>query len=208
MGENPEKISRCRLCIFQLIHVPIHIKWHGSIRNCSQACCERSLGEVERKIQSRKAPFENLANIITEKELLRILHLYFPSIATPQHTEPQRTENFSGHSNRSSPNPLRQNLPIQKADKDTCDAHLEAISEALAISEDELDSITTQRWGKAKISTGRVLQSQLSDLRKPGSRAYRWFEVCIPLNKLLRFLIYTSLSLSLSDRPANSLLPN
>jgi len=28
---DPEKVSRCRLCIFQLIHVPQHIKWNGSI---------------------------------------------------------------------------------------------------------------------------------------------------------------------------------
>ena len=32
IGDNPEKVARCRLCIFQLIHVPIHIKWNGSIR--------------------------------------------------------------------------------------------------------------------------------------------------------------------------------
>ena len=28
---DPEKVSRCRLCIFQLIHVPQHIEWYGSI---------------------------------------------------------------------------------------------------------------------------------------------------------------------------------
>ena len=28
---DPEKVSQCRLCIFQLIHVPQHIEWYGSI---------------------------------------------------------------------------------------------------------------------------------------------------------------------------------
>jgi hypothetical protein len=31
VGNDPSKVSRCRLCIFQLIHVPQHIEWYGSI---------------------------------------------------------------------------------------------------------------------------------------------------------------------------------
>jgi len=31
IGDDPGKISRARLCIFQLIHVPQHIEWNGSI---------------------------------------------------------------------------------------------------------------------------------------------------------------------------------
>ena len=31
VGSNPENILRCRLCIFQLIHVPQHILWNGNI---------------------------------------------------------------------------------------------------------------------------------------------------------------------------------
>jgi hypothetical protein len=30
VGDNPEKIHRMRLCIFQLINVPNHIRWNGS----------------------------------------------------------------------------------------------------------------------------------------------------------------------------------
>ncbi|KAF8900457.1 hypothetical protein CPB84DRAFT_1778963, partial [Gymnopilus junonius] len=78
---NPELISRARLCIFQLTHVPIHIKWNGSIRIGSQATVERNIGEVGHKIRSKKSPFANLANIITEKELIRILSLYYPSLS-------------------------------------------------------------------------------------------------------------------------------
>jgi len=31
VGNDPEKLSQCRLCICQLIHVPSHIEWNGSI---------------------------------------------------------------------------------------------------------------------------------------------------------------------------------
>ncbi|TEB22828.1 hypothetical protein FA13DRAFT_1578618, partial [Coprinellus micaceus] len=54
------------LCVFQLIHVPIHIMWYGSIRLSSQATVERSIGEVGCKITSRKEPFAHLSNIIVE----------------------------------------------------------------------------------------------------------------------------------------------
>ena len=37
---DPVKVSRCRLCIWQLIHVPMHIAWNGSIRFGSQATVE------------------------------------------------------------------------------------------------------------------------------------------------------------------------
>jgi hypothetical protein len=46
MGSNPNNISRARLCIFQLIHVPRHIAWNGSIRVGSQATVERTIGEM------------------------------------------------------------------------------------------------------------------------------------------------------------------
>ncbi|KAF8800249.1 hypothetical protein BYT27DRAFT_7006089, partial [Phlegmacium glaucopus] len=36
VGWNPENISRARLCIFQLIHIPQHIMWNGNIRIGSQ----------------------------------------------------------------------------------------------------------------------------------------------------------------------------
>ncbi|EGO05110.1 hypothetical protein SERLA73DRAFT_39152, partial [Serpula lacrymans var. lacrymans S7.3] len=54
------------LCIFQLIHVPVHIKWYVSLCLSSQATVERTIGEFGHKICSKKAPFANLANIIYE----------------------------------------------------------------------------------------------------------------------------------------------
>ena len=115
VGNNPENIQRCRLCIFQLIHVPLHIKWHGSIRNCSQGCCERALGEVEHKIRSRKAPFANLANIITEKELIRILHLYYPSLSTKPPAQDSTIENQTSTAN-SFESRFMKKLPVHKSE--------------------------------------------------------------------------------------------
>ncbi len=102
IGNDPEKILRARLCIFQLIHIPQHIQWNGSIRLGSQATVERSIGEMGHKIRSRKAPFANLANIIFQRELVKILCLYYPdadsSIDTPSpdNLDLASTENTSG----------------------------------------------------------------------------------------------------------------
>ena len=49
VGNNPTNNHRARLCVFQLIHVPIHIEWNGSIRTGSQATVERTIGEIDRK---------------------------------------------------------------------------------------------------------------------------------------------------------------
>jgi hypothetical protein len=81
VGNNPENITRCRLCIFQLIHVPQHIVWNGSVRVGSQATVERAIGEVGRKIRSKREPFANLANLIYEREMIKILIQYHPDLA-------------------------------------------------------------------------------------------------------------------------------
>src|ERR1700722_15791771 len=88
VGNDPEKLSRCRLCIFQLIHVPIHIEWNGSIRIGSQATVERAIGEVGHKIHSKKAPFANLANITYERELVKCLLLYYPAFGQTPAQQP------------------------------------------------------------------------------------------------------------------------
>ncbi|KZP04518.1 hypothetical protein FIBSPDRAFT_915075 [Athelia psychrophila] len=61
---DPRKISRSRLCLFQLVHVAQHIHWN--------APCERAIGE--------KAPFVHLANIIHEREMMKILVLRVPAL--------------------------------------------------------------------------------------------------------------------------------
>ena len=79
IGQNPEHVSQFRLSLFQLIHIPKHIEWNGSIQMGSQATIERTIGEVGYHILSEKSPFFNLASIIYEQELLRLLVLYFSS---------------------------------------------------------------------------------------------------------------------------------
>src|SRR6266576_6115545 len=84
----PEKVWRCRLCMFQLVHIPMHIRWYGSIRLGSQATVERTIGEAGHKIHSKKSPFANMANIFFQKELIKVLLLYYPGLETgKQHHE-------------------------------------------------------------------------------------------------------------------------
>ncbi|KAI0050435.1 hypothetical protein FA95DRAFT_1487309 [Auriscalpium vulgare] len=90
VGNDPEKVSRCRLCILQLIHIPTHIEWYGSIRLGSQATVERAIGEIGRKVRSRKAPFANVATIIYERELLRLLLLHVPSLQPQTKDKPKK----------------------------------------------------------------------------------------------------------------------
>jgi hypothetical protein len=80
VGSNPENISRARLCIFQLIHIPQHIQWNGNIRIGSQATVERSIEEMSHRIRSKKEVFANLMNQVYERELLKVLLLYYPTI--------------------------------------------------------------------------------------------------------------------------------
>jgi len=80
VGNDPTKISRAHLCVFQLIHVPWHIAWNGSISLSSQATCERTIGEMSHRIRSRKAVFANLSNQIYERELLKLMLLYYPTL--------------------------------------------------------------------------------------------------------------------------------
>jgi hypothetical protein len=68
IGNNPSLNSRARLCLFQLIHIPAHIQWNGSICLGSQATVERSIGEMGHRIQSKKSPFSVLTNVIVRWE--------------------------------------------------------------------------------------------------------------------------------------------
>ena len=77
---DPAKVSRCRLCIWQLIHISIHIWWNGSIRFGSQATVERAIGEIGHKVRSKKAPFANIATILFERANTKVLTLLYPSL--------------------------------------------------------------------------------------------------------------------------------
>ncbi len=81
--DDAGKVSRCRLCIWQLIHVPTHIAWNGSIRFGSQATVERAIGEIGHKVRSKKAPFANIATMLFERANNKVLALRYPFISIP-----------------------------------------------------------------------------------------------------------------------------
>lgn len=164
LNNDPNNISRLRLCIFQLVHVPSHIKWHGSIRIGSQATIERSIGELGGQIRSKKLPFEDLANIIFYREIIKILHVKHSELLIlkpkPQNITPTKVQ---GH--------------WISFDSD----HLEiaAIKETIAPFTAMLltPQILEKKWGKLRLKNGRTLHSKLSESRQTTvQRSSRWFE--------------------------------
>jgi len=168
IGNDPDKILRARLCIFQLIHVPRHIQWNGSIRVGSQATVERAIGEMGHKIRSKKSPFANLTNLIYERELVKILSLYYPVI-NPQVSLRQlnRSSKFMQE------HPVRKKAGVLQQVLD----ELQAVADFLKC--DPLDSeVSVRRWGKFKLLNGYVLGSRLSTQNTRPARRSEWFEVC------------------------------
>ena len=171
VGNNPANIARARLCIFQLIHVPRHIVWNGSVKLGSQATVERSIGELGHKIRSKKSVFANLDNLIYRRELLRILFLYYPSLDTGK-SRPSSTAIKMIKQIR-----IKKNDPVGYSFSE----HLKAISTFLNRNL-KLENVTSEvlRWGKIRLPNGVVIHSHLSDLDRslsPSIRYSRWFEV-------------------------------
>jgi hypothetical protein len=161
---DPEKVSRCRLCIWQLIHVPLHIAWNGSIRFGSQATVERAIGEIGHKVRSKKAPFANIATMLYERACIRVLTLRFPFLKISPKEKTRR-----GH--------LYQSLPIKKVEIDHPSEyydHLAAICDYLGITLDT--DISIQRWGKCVIPGDITLRSRMSEEAGQASRSSRYFE--------------------------------
>lgn len=200
IGKNPDRNNRARLCLFQLIHIPSHIKWNGSIRIGSQATVERSIGEMGHKIRSKKSPFANLKNIIIKRERIKLLSLYYPDLSLnsgPIQAPPQGTNPLS-HGK------LFQSLPFHISD---CKTGTEVFQQlALILNHIGLDtpgyheinlSEDVQRWGKLRLLNNRVLHTELaySPPRKEPARKSCWFRVSgLVFNLVLRILIdYQSL---------------
>ena len=166
VGDDPKKISRMRLCIFQLIHVPQHILWNGSIRLGSQATVERAIGEMGHKIRSKKEPFANLANIIYEKEVVKVLLLYYPTLyPNSQSVTESRSKVFQ---------PI---VILQREQKEGQEfmQHLLALNEYLGVDHGADNFV---RYGKFRLSNGRTLRSELSESRmKSLTRLASFFEV-------------------------------
>ena len=166
IGNNPENVSRFRLCVFQLIHVPRHIEWYGSVRLGSQATMERTIGHVGHKIRSKKAPFANLANIIFENELIKTLLFHYPSL---EKNPPKKIrDSVTSHSN------IRI-LAKEYAHDQTFFQHLQAICAWLKRKVDT--RLELKRWGKVRLLDGTPLRCQLSETQgHRHSRSARYFE--------------------------------
>ena len=172
VGEDPEKVNRMRLCIFQLIHVPNHIRWNGSIRLGSQATVERSIGEMGRKIRSKKAPFANLANLIYEKELIKILCLYYPTLDVNRKQKSDLETALK---------PIQKHRIYKKYNPMTpvIEKELDSISVLLKQAIISGGNIQYSRWGKLKLLNGHVLSSCATQAKNTTQRQSFWFEVCL-----------------------------
>ncbi|KAF9455226.1 hypothetical protein BDZ94DRAFT_1327679, partial [Collybia nuda] len=179
VGNDPEKNLRCCLCIFQLIHITTHIRWYGSVRLGSQATVERAIGELGHKIHSKKEPFANLANIMIEHELIKLLQLYYPELI------PEPT----GKSTIPDLGRLMQPLELKRNDWNSPSGHLSAIKQYLVAvncfadtREIDVQSWNIQCFGKLKMKNQQTLQSRYSNLQSSikATRYSRWFEATKP----------------------------
>lgn len=75
-------VHRCKLYIFQLLHVTTQIRLNGTFRLGSQFSMERTIGYFKRLIRSSKAPFVDLANCMIKQETLTVLALLYPEFTT------------------------------------------------------------------------------------------------------------------------------
>jgi hypothetical protein len=161
---DPTKVSRCRLCIWQLIHVPVHIAWNGSIRFGSQATVERAIGEIGHKVRSKKAPFANIATMLFERANSKVLRLHYPALTISTGEKKKREH-------------LYQALPIKRAELEGPSEyyhHLAAICDYLKVGFD-ID-LPLHRWGKCIIPGDVTLRSKISELGGQASRSCRYFE--------------------------------
>jgi hypothetical protein len=170
IGRNPERIYRARLCIFQLIHIPIHIRWNGSMRMGSQATVERAIGEMGHKIRSKKSPFANLTNIIIEREIARILGLLYPELVITQ--VKKHSHRHSVFTGKRKP---QQNDPHENLERAAVVSYLEQAHPDIHGATKKLT-----RYGKLQLENMHTLQSRAIEADRAtnsATRYYRWFEV-------------------------------
>ena len=118
----------------------------------SQATVEQAIGEVGHKIRSKKAPFANLANIIYERELVKLLCLYYPSLQVSEDQSSKKKKDLQSH------------IRIAKKEKNDGEEfilHLKAI--CMWLRRDFEPGLEVQRWGKAHLPSGNLLRSHLSE---------------------------------------------
>ncbi len=170
-----------------------------------------ALGEMGHKIRSRKAPFANLANIIFQRELVKILCLYYPAVDSsidtpdPDYLDLSNTENISSPAADTSSNigqfgdsaKFMQKHYVKKNQPHTdpeLSRDLSAICTFLHIDYNSfLENATPfKQWGKLRLTPQNVLGSQLSTKKGRLSRRSEWFEVSLSCAFCLLFNIKVS----------------
>jgi len=118
------------------------------------------------KIRSKKAPFANLANIIYERELVKLLLLYYPSLGSQAVVKPPYDKKFM------------QKIRVLQGERmphQELYTYLENISLWLKI--EFTSDLEVVRYGKFCFSEGNVLRTRLSENPgKSSARSYRYFE--------------------------------
>ena len=165
VGDEPSRITQCRLCIFQLIYIPFHITYNGSIRFGSQAICERAIGNIGHGIRSKKSPFKNIVSYKTDQQSARLLHLTYPIFSSASEAIVQKTSLF-------------KEIPMTQKERrkdNDWKAHLEAIQSHPGVGSDATHQI--KRWGKCPLFNNVTLTCQLFELsKKATSCTSRYFE--------------------------------
>jgi hypothetical protein len=113
---------------------------------------------VGNKIHSKKSPFANLANIIYERELVKILCLYYPSLDVLESKPLKKKQGLQSH--------IRI-AKWEQNDGEELFLHLKAICMWLRMDFDS--ELELQRWGKARLPSGNQLRSRLSEKRGKAS---------------------------------------
>lgn len=183
VGNDPTKIHQCRLCIFQLIHIPNHIRWFGSVRLGSQATVERAIGEMGHKIRSKKEPFANLTNIIVEQEVIRLVEEYYPELSEAKNTRGTAGSRHQAQGNMPSLLGYKHSQKLRISQATNFSSNLSLITQTYMICVDFSD---VNIFGKIRLSNGQTLRSRDSEKLSTLGRSYRWFEVC-PSNLLFSY---------------------
>ncbi len=148
VGNDPSKIPRCRLCMYQLMFIPHHISYNGTIRFGSQSTCEQTIGNIGHGIRSKKAPFQNVVSYKTDKLAVRMLHLSHPT--------------FFANKGKDQKTLLYKSISITKKQKET--SEFEAYQLAIQFYLNQKSCPTLSQYGKCPLSNGDTLAS---NIRKP-----------------------------------------
>jgi hypothetical protein len=131
--------------------------------------------------------------IITEKELIQILILYYPALCVGS---PQLVNDFldpNGGNLEAALDGPSYNQTCAENDSDTDSSRGPALIQELQSIEkyaqinlwDPQNGTEAEIWGKAMLANGRLLRSKISDMKGPPPvRFYQWFEVQTTLQSL------------------------